>query len=142
MNESEVVTFTVPGAPVAKGRPRITARGGFARAYTPAKTRAYEDLIRVEAFAAMEGKDPYDGPVALCVTAYVAMPKRLTKAQREAAFDGVFVPTTRPDADNFAKAALDGCNAILFRDDAQVTELTVRKRYGAEPRLVVTMETL
>ena len=70
------------------------------------------------------------------------MPKRLKKADRELAIDGVIVPTTRPDADNYAKAALDACNAILFKDDAQVTDLIVRKRYSVTPRLLITMEVL
>ena len=46
-----------------------------------------------------------------------------------------------PDADNFSKAALDGCNAIIFRDDRLVTDLIVRKRYSERPRLVITVET-
>lgn len=135
-----VVTFSVPGVPVAKGRPRMTTRGGFARTYTPAKTRSYEDAIRIEAALAMNGRRPVEGPVTLSVTAYVAMPKSLSRAKREAAIDGVLKPITRPDGDNYAKAALDGCNAILFRDDSQVTDLIVKKRYSADPRLVVTME--
>lgn len=29
---------------------------------------------------------------------------------------------------------------ILFKDDSQVTDLIVRKRYSANPRLVIVME--
>ncbi len=138
--ETDLVVVTVPGAPIAKGRPRITTKGRFARAYTPAKTRAYEDLIRCQAQDAMQDRAPFDGPVLLCVTAYVAMPKGFSKAKRADALDGILKPVTRPDADNYAKAALDGCNGILFRDDSQVADLIVRKRYSADPRLVITME--
>jgi Holliday junction resolvase RusA-like endonuclease len=135
-----LVTFSVPGVPVAKGRPRATARGGIARLYTPAKTRAFEDLIRCSATQAMGTRLPVEGAVVLTVTAYIAMPKRLSKVERGLALDGTLKPATRPDADNYAKAALDGCNAILFRDDSQVADLIVRKRYSDTPRLVVTME--
>ena len=37
--------FTVPGAIVGKGRPRFTTQGRFVRAYTPKKTRDYEQKI-------------------------------------------------------------------------------------------------
>jgi Holliday junction resolvase RusA-like endonuclease len=136
-----LLTFTIDGVPVAKGRPKITTRGGFARAYTPDKTRRYEDLIRCAAVDAMNGETPINEPVLVSVTAYVPMPKRLSKKSRQEARDGILKPATRPDADNYAKACLDGCNAIVFRDDSLVTDLIVRKRYSERPRLVVTVET-
>jgi Holliday junction resolvase RusA-like endonuclease len=136
----ELIIVTVPGAPVAKGRARVTTRGRFARVYTPAKTRHYEDLVRCEAVAVMRDRPPVQDAVTLSVTAYVAMPKSLSRQKRSDAVDGVLKPTTRPDADNYAKAALDGCNGILFRDDSQVTDLIVRKRYSDRPRLVIVME--
>ena len=33
----------------------------------------------------------------------------------------------RPDLDNLAKTILDGCNGIVYADDAQIIELTVSK---------------
>jgi Holliday junction resolvase RusA-like endonuclease len=140
ITEPRLIVVTVLGAPVAKGRPKMTTRGKFPRVYTPAKTRAFEDLIRIEATTVMQDNPPVVGPVLLSVTAYVAMPKSLSKKARAEALDGIRKPVTRPDADNYAKAALDGCNGILFRDDSQVTDLIVRKRYSAAPRLVITME--
>jgi len=135
-----IITLTIPGVPVAKGRPKISARGGFARAYTPAKTRRYEDLIKCEAADIMADRKPLDEPVSMVVTAYVAMPKSMSKKKRQEAQDGILKPVTRPDADNYAKAALDGCNAIIFRDDSLVTDLIVRKRYSERPRLDITIE--
>lgn len=136
------VTFSVPGKPVAKGRARVSVRGGHPRLYTPEKTQRYEDAVRIAAAVAMGDRMPLDEPVALSVTAYVQIPASLSKRKRLEAIEGRVVPGTRPDADNYAKAALDGCNAILFRDDALVTDLIVRKRYAENPRLVVTMETI
>jgi len=136
------ITFSVPGKPVAKGRARVSVRGGHARMYTPEKTQRYEDAVRIAAAMAMGDRMPMNEPVALSVTAYVQIPASMSKAKRLAAIEGRIVPGTRPDADNYAKAALDGCNAILFRDDALVTDLTVRKRYAENPRLVIVMETI
>jgi Holliday junction resolvase RusA-like endonuclease len=136
-----LLSITIPGVPVAKGRPRVTSAGKFPRVYTPAKTRRYEDLIRCEAVSAMNGDKPLEEPVCLSVTAYVQPPKSLSKKRRQEAIDGTLKPSTRPDVDNYAKAALDGCNAIIFRDDSLVTDLIVRKRYSERPRLVITVET-
>lgn len=136
-----MISIVIPGPPIAKGRPRISTVGKFARAFTPAKTRRYEDMIRCEAADAMGERGPLDEPVSVVVTAYVAPPKSLSKKRRQDALDGVTKPVTRPDLDNYAKAALDGCNAIVFRDDSLVTDLIVRKRYSERPRLVITVET-
>lgn len=135
-----ILSITIPGVPVAKGRPRLSTRGGFARAYTPAKTQRYEDAIRCEAAGAMGERPPLDEPVSVVVTAYVAPPKALSKKKRADALDGLLKPLTRPDLDNYAKAALDGCNAIIFRDDSLVTDLIVRKRFSERPRLTITIE--
>jgi Holliday junction resolvase RusA-like endonuclease len=136
-----ILNLTIPGVPIAKGRPKISTRGGFARAYTPAKTRHYEDTIRCQAADIMGDRPPLDEPVSVVVTAYVAPPKSMSKKKRVDAMDGVLKPVTRPDLDNYAKAALDGCNAIIFRDDSLVTDLIVRKRFSERPRLTITIET-
>ena len=135
-----MIELSIPGAPVAKGRPKMTTRGGFARTYTPAKTRAYEDLIRCEALKVMGAQPPLEGAVAVIITAYVAPPKSMAKKRRADALDGLLKPVTRPDLDNYAKAALDGCNAIVFRDDSLVTDLIVRKRFSERPRLTIHVE--
>jgi len=135
----DIITLTIPGAPVAKGRPKVTTRGGFARAYTPSKTRHYEDLIRCEAANQMGDNPPFDEAVCVSITAFVAMPKSMSKKKRIDAADGVLKPTTRPDCDNYAKC-MDALNGIVWRDDSLVTDLIVRKRFSERPRLVITVE--
>lgn len=132
--------LVVPGAPVAKGRPRISTVAGKARAFTPSKTRHYESAIGQAGYRSMEGADPLDQPLHVTITAYVQMPKSLSKANREKALAGTLLPTTKPDVDNYAKAAIDGLNGIVFRDDSVVTDLFVRKRYAAAPRLEIFIE--
>lgn len=136
-----IVSITIPGPPVAKGRAKLRRRGAFVQSYTPAKTRHYEDLIRCEALDAMGGRPAIDEPCSVTVTAYVPAPKSLRGQKRIEAMEGSIKPVTRPDLDNYAKCALDGCNAILFRDDSLVTDLIVRKRYSERPRLTITVET-
>ena len=67
------------------------------------------------------------------------MPARFTKKQKELAEAEILRPTTKPDADNLAKAITDAMNGIVYADDAQIAELVCKKLYGAEPRVMVTV---
>jgi Holliday junction resolvase RusA-like endonuclease len=131
-----MIAITVPGAPVPKGRPRLSTIGGHARAFTPAKTRRYEDLIRLEAGRVMEGRDQLQGPTVVRIRAFMPTPQAIAKhkAKGPAAESGQLRPITKPDADNFAKV-IDALNGIVWPDDNQVVELTVSKFYSSRPRL-------
>lgn len=133
-----MIRFVVPGQPVAKGRPRLTVRGGHARAYTPAKTVAYEGLIALAGSEAMAGATPYAGPLAVEATAVFSIPPSWSKKKREAAY----WHTIKPDADNIAKALGDGLNGVCWADDSQVASIRVLKVYGAMPGLHVTVTAL
>lgn len=137
-----MISFVVPGQPQAKGRPRLSTRGGFARAYTPAKTVAYEGLIALSGQEAMAGRAPMDGPVSVAITATFQIPKSWSKRQRAAAETGHLAHTGKPDLDNIAKAVGDGLNGIVWADDSQVARLTMDKRYGAAPGLCIAVEPL
>lgn len=43
----QVIEFTVPGVPIAKGRPKFSTRGGYAKAYTPSKTTKAEQFVAI-----------------------------------------------------------------------------------------------
>jgi len=126
-------SFHVPGEPVGKGRPKFTSRGGYARAYTPAKTVAYESRVASAATRSMMGLAPMPGVIAATLSIVMAIPKSTTKARRAAMIAGVEYPTKVPDVDNVAKTVLDSCNGITFVDDKQVCVLNARKRYGESP---------
>ncbi len=130
--------FFVPGPPVGKGRPRLSARGGFARAYTPAKTRQAEAEIASVASVAMGGRPPSESPVAVGIVAVHPVPQSWTKARKLAAMSGELVPA-RPDLDNVGKAVLDAMNGITYADDVQVIRLTLEKEFGAVPGVHVVV---
>jgi Holliday junction resolvase RusA-like endonuclease len=131
-----VITFTVQGEPVPQPRPRVSTRGGFARAYVPAKhpVHAYRQKIAAEATKA--GLEPQSEPVEVIVEAVFVRPKsHMTKK-------GV-KPTApklpRPDVDNIAKAILDSLQDVMG-DDTNVRLLTVGKAYGNESRTTVSVK--
>lgn len=45
LSKYQVIQFTIPGVPVAKGRPKFSTRGGYAQAYTPSKTTKAEQFV-------------------------------------------------------------------------------------------------
>ena len=131
------MTFIVPGEPRGKGRPRFTKSGSV---YTDGKTKQYEFLIQLLSKQGMRGELPYEGTCGVTITAYYPIPKRASYKKAAAMGRGEILPPVKPDADNIAKIILDGMNGIVFKDDKQVTDLHVFKKYGAIPRVEVTCE--
>lgn len=128
-----MITFTVPGAPQGKGRPRVGKVGGHARMFTPPKTAAYESLVALAAKQAMGDREPMRGPLRCLLHVMCAIPASWAKRKRSQAEMGALLPAGKPDLDNIAKAILDGCNGIAWGDDSQVTSLEVHKRYSIWP---------
>jgi Holliday junction resolvase RusA-like endonuclease len=127
------VTFTIAGEPVPQPRPRVSTRGGFARAYVPKEhpVHAYRKAIAEAADEA--GLVAQDEPLNVVIDAVFERPKsHLNKA-------GV-KPTAprlpRPDVDNLAKAVLDALQDVIG-DDTLVARLVVEKSYGTEARTTV-----
>jgi Holliday junction resolvase RusA-like endonuclease len=130
------LTIIVAGAPIPKGRARTTKRGFL---YTPQKTRAYESHARMAAQLAMDGKPPLEGPVRVEIVAELPVPQSWSGRRAAEAITGAIAPTSRPDADNYAKAILDALNGIVLVDDAQVVELRAVKKFGVAPKLIATI---
>ena len=131
MNE---VKFEVRGQPKGKGRPRSTRIGVT---YTPAATRKYEGYVKLCAAEAMGGRPPFSGPVDLQIVAVLPISKSWSKAKKAQAEAGLLYMTKRPDIDNYAKAVMDACNAVVYGDDVQVVSLAIVKRYGPVPMIAV-----
>lgn len=136
------IRFTVPGSPQGKGRPRVAVRGGHASLYTPSKTLNYEGLVAHAAQTAMAGRPLLDGPVACAVHIDCAVPASWSQKKQRMALAGEVLPATKPDIDNCCKAIFDGLNNVLWRDDSQVVDLAVRKRYSATPCVRVEVHSL
>lgn len=134
-----IASFTIEGIPVAKGRPRLTTRGGFARAYTPDKTRRFEAVVADAAGAAVGVMDPYPGAVELEAHFTIPIPKSWTKRDKIAALDGTIFPASKPDIDNYLKAIADGMNGVVYKDDCQIVSARLTKRYGDDPGVAITV---
>ena len=107
--------FIIPGTPVPKARARAP-KSGKGKHRTPEKTRNYERLVAMAAFAgiakyrSLGGTWVQDAEYAVTIVA-VCPDKRVR------------------DLDNCIKTILDGCNKVVWADDRQVCAITIKRSY-------------
>jgi len=145
INESQggsMIYFTVPGTPTAKGRPKIGRVAGHARMFTPDKTVKYESTVALFARQAMGDRNLFDGPVALDLVLHMPIPSSWSAKKKFAALKAEIIPETKPDCSNVLKAVEDAMNGIVYLDDKQISDLTVKKRYGERPGVDVVVREL
>ena len=135
------VRIEVLGPPRGKGRPRFTARNGFATAYPDKQTATYEAVLRHEAALAMTGRQPLEGPLRLDVIAWLPIPASWSKKRQRMALDGLIKPISRSaaDLDNIIKG-IDALNEVVWRDDSQIVCIHAHKYYSTHPSLVLIVE--
>jgi len=148
-----MIEFTVQGTQQSQQRNRMTKNG---QSYTPGKTAQAQDAIRlafqreIEALTGKPDFTPLVGPVRLYISAWFlppsASPKWFIAAIENSLLhgtDGVpYGRPKRPDADNMAKLVMDALNGIAWVDDAQITDLSVQKRYGDMTQTTVWIDSL
>lgn len=123
------------GEPKGQPRPRAFSRGGKAAVFDPATAEGWKACV-AKACEPLVGRG-IDSALMLSLTFHMPRPKKhfgkhpKKLGQLLAAFVGTLF-TRKPDADNLAKAVMDAMTAIgVWRDDDQVTDLIVRKRFTA-----------
>ena len=132
MTAPELVTATIPGKPIAKGRPRLGRHG----IYSPPSTHDAEERAGWLLRAACPV--PLEGPLEVRVSFCFHYPRSWSKAKRDAVEDGAQPwHLGRPDLDNLLKLILDAANRVLWRDDAQVVKIAATKIYAAEAETIV-----
>ena len=133
-------TFKVTGLP--KGQPRVKAfrRGNHAGVYDPGTADGWKLLVREAAYIARPS-EPLTGPVTMKLAFTFPRPKsHFLKAGLRP--NAPTLHTSKPDADNLAKAVLDAMGDLQcwWKDDAQVALLSVRKGYGETAGVFVEVE--
>lgn len=137
------IEFVVLGEPIAKQRPKVSVRNGYAHAYTPKDTLLYENKV---AYAYKEISNGYmfdrNDILSVSITAYFPLnkgdygKKGLNKSGRTK-MDQIYAPTHK-DIDNICKSVLDGLNGVAWLDDKQVCMLLGIKKWTQDnPRVEV-----
>lgn len=130
--------FEVPGKITGKGRPRVNT--STAIAYTPVKTKEYEELIKQYFIIKYRAIKPLEGRLSVTIKAHFSIPKNTNKSNTEEMLNNKISPVKKPDIDNIAKIVLDALNKLAFKDDNQITKLNVEKIYSEEEKISIKIE--
>jgi Holliday junction resolvase len=113
----------VEGKIKGKARPRVVGK----RAFTPEETVNYENWVRINYM--QQDNRKILGPIRANITAFHSIPDSYSKKRVKAILEGKEYPCKKPDTDNIAKIILDSLNGIAYKDDSQVVELNIYKKY-------------
>ena len=122
-----MVSLTIPGIPVPKGRPRLSKYG----AYTPAKTVHYEKLVQ-QCYMDQADGVKLQGALDIEIRFYFPIPKGYTKKQRQQIITGELKYIKKPDLDNLIKCVTDALNKFAYDDDSQIIRLKANKYYATD----------
>lgn len=134
-----MITFTIPGDPKGKARPRVTKKGFT---YTPKKTVNYETFVKECFVISYNNFKPLESDLKVDLIVCYPLLKSMSKIKREKALNGEIRPSKKPDCDNIAKIVLDALNNIAYLDDKQVVDLSIKKWYSETPRVDVVIREL
>jgi Holliday junction resolvase RusA-like endonuclease len=115
--------------------PKENVKRLFIQQYPDPDTEKAEKVLAEAAALFMRGRAPTENPVALLVHVYRPIPESWTKTDKAKAAAGAIMATSRPDGDNYLKFCQDSLNQIVWKDDSQVVDARVIKRYDPHPAL-------
>lgn len=136
-----MIRLTIPGEPVAQGRPRFSRRGQFVSTYDPPKSKAYKEYVKQIVRQELH-IEPLTGPVKVDVKVYRGIQKTGSKLIKRQKQYGIIRPTVKPDTDNYYKAVSDALTGIVWVDDNQIVDMHVSKWYSDTPRVEIEVEEL
>lgn len=105
--------------------------------YNEKETEQHEAAIKEYASLLMRKvrNEPTERPLAVIVHAFRTIPKSWSLIERARSLVGNILPTSRPDGDNYLKLVQDALNGVVYKDDAQIVDSRVIKRYSDRPAL-------
>lgn len=122
-----------------KGRPRFARHGSFVSTHTPAKTRNWEEFVKYQSLSHRPNLvNPVGVPecsvgmeLEFLLPRPVSLPKKYQRHRK------------KPDIENLAKSVLDALEGIYYKNDSQIDELKITKRYASGdqgPGVIVALE--
>lgn len=123
---------------IVKGKPVAWQRAGRngKRSYTPAKTRAQEDLIRMT--YKQQGGPLMEGAIEAEFEFIYEPPKSFSNRKRLSLMGKP--KTTKPDMDNLVKLCQDALNQTAYTDDSRICKSTSTKIYGPEEMTIIRLK--
>lgn len=140
---SRTILFFVDGKPEPAGSKRGFAIPGKGVRIVDAnaKARPWKAMVAAEARIAMNGDPPMQGPLEVLMEFTVTRPQGHT-GKRGLLASAPSFPAVRPDLLKLARGVEDAMTGLVYRDDAQIIEERLLKRYGTNARLQVRVKEL
>lgn len=137
-----MITFEIE-ALHGKGRPRFRSAGRFVQTYTDKETVNFENLVKLSYMNCGSNERFFeDQPLKVVLEMYQEIPKSASKKKQQAMLNGEIYPTKKPDVDNVCKAIFDALNGVCFKDDTQVVEVYITKKYDVRSHVIVGIDTI
>lgn len=140
-----MIRFTVYGECQPAGSKRAFMRPGMKFPVVVddnPNSKGWKRQIAAAAGALMQGRALLDGPLSITVTFYRPRPKGHFGSGRNAGSLRASAPThpvTKPDLLKLARAVEDALTGIVYRDDSQICEETLRKEFGEPARVEIAV---
>ncbi len=130
--ENDSATLSYYGAVKAKERPR-SGKGG--RMYTPAATRKFEGDVRRWAKENWDRKPlAYPIRVDLMIHEFSDIPELVLHSLWGLVYN------QKGDVDNLGKSILDGMNGVVYKDDKQIVDLRITRKWATYDGFDVIIE--
>ena len=117
------IDFRYYGTPIGKERARVVNR----RAYTPAKTKGYEEAVTAAVLDVWVGEPIAGVPMKMRCDFYMPFPKSYSRRKRSEL--RLTEHIQKPDLSNLVKAVEDACTGVVYQDDSQVYYVEARKKW-------------
>ena len=128
--------ITLNTQPFGQMRPRFSSRGKYHKAYKDPKQVERESVL-IDCLSEFIPDELIVGGIKLEIVAYMPRPMAHYRGKIENGNLKVNAPfwhIKKPDADNLLKMIKDVMSKRFFRDDSQVCDEHIEKRYSSNPR--------
>ena len=136
------IEFIIEGKVKPKQSFRYTR---FGHKYTPRDVKQYARDIQYSFYAKYPKWLPsmfFEKPLRAEIEVFIKMPQSFSKIKKQRAIAGEIRPLIKPDVDNCTKNIFDALNGIVYPDDKQIVELSVKKFYSETEFVRVRIEDL
>jgi Holliday junction resolvase RusA-like endonuclease len=129
--------FEIHGDPIPQKQTQFLRKTGIA--YDPSSKDRQKIQWQAKPYAPSE---PIIGPVSVDLVFYFEPPKSTSSVKRRQMLNHVIHHIKRPDADNCAYLVTNALKGIFYKDDSQIIDLNIHKRYGLLAKTVVKITVL
>ena len=115
-------------------KPQKQTRFSRGHCYDPSKH--YKDMLQwqIRPYAPNE---PLTGPVQVDITFLMPIPASVSASQRRQMISNNIHAIKRPDIDNLAYIITNAMKNVIYKDDSQVVDLCLHRRYAENPKTIV-----